>query len=80
VSFSAGLFDTRQSGPFWRPPSPWAAAADPHFHGKAGWRTERLAKAWHRACARTEIETGLLHLPEVCPWSIAQVLDKDFLP
>jgi hypothetical protein len=41
---------------------------------------EHLGKAWHRACARTEIETGLLHLPEACPWTIAQVLDKGFLP
>jgi hypothetical protein len=41
---------------------------------------ERLAKAWPRACAQTVRETGLLHLPEVCPWSIAQVLDADFLP
>jgi hypothetical protein len=24
--------------------------------------------------------SGLVILPEVCPWSLAQVLDEDFLP
>lgn len=27
-----------------------------------------------------ENETGLLHLPRQCPWSIDQVLDLDYLP
>jgi len=25
-------------------------------------------------------ETGLYRLPEACPWTIEQVLDKDILP
>jgi len=25
-------------------------------------------------------ETGLCRLPEACPWTIEQILDKDFLP
>ena len=27
-----------------------------------------------------EKETGLLNLPETCPWTIEQVLDFEFLP
>jgi hypothetical protein len=27
-----------------------------------------------------ERETGLLHLPDVCPWSLDQVVSVDFLP
>jgi hypothetical protein len=25
-------------------------------------------------------ETGLLRLPEACPWTIDEILDGDFLP
>jgi hypothetical protein len=25
-------------------------------------------------------ETRVLHLPEICPWTIEQVLDDSFLP
>ena len=28
----------------------------------------------------TERETGLLHLPTDCPWTLDQVLDPAFLP
>jgi hypothetical protein len=39
-----------------------------------------LVKAWHRACTKTIRETGLMHIPEACPWTIAQILDREFLP
>jgi Domain of unknown function DUF29 len=41
-----------------------------------------LPKAFADACQYTEFETGLLSCFQVavCPWTIEQVLDHDFLP
>ena len=43
---------------------------------------EILPKAFRDACTYTEFETGLLSCFEVavCPWTIEQILDLDFLP
>jgi hypothetical protein len=41
---------------------------------------ECLAKAYARARAKALDETGLLRLPEACPWTIEDVLAEDFLP
>jgi hypothetical protein len=41
---------------------------------------ERLERTWHHATARTTRETGPLHMPKTFRWTIAQILDKDFLP
>jgi len=41
---------------------------------------ERLARAFEIARLRALDEAGLLHLPEVCPWPIDDVLCQDFLP
>jgi hypothetical protein len=41
---------------------------------------EYLAKAYSRAAGRTARETDLIAIPKACPWTIAQMLDKDFLP
>ena len=35
---------------------------------------------WSKALARAIEETGLECFPEVCPWSLAEVLDPDWLP
>jgi hypothetical protein len=39
-----------------------------------------LAPSYTKGRGAAERETGLLHLPEQCPWTIAQVLDPDFWP
>src|SRR3954471_6119326 len=36
-----------------------------------------LAYAYTRGCEDAKDETGLLHLPQACPWSIEQVLNID---
>jgi hypothetical protein len=41
---------------------------------------ECLPKAYARARTKALDETGLLRLPDACPWTIEQVLDGDFLP
>ena len=41
---------------------------------------ECLPKAYARARVKALDETGLLRLPDACPWTIEQVLDGDFLP
>ena len=39
-----------------------------------------LATAFSRGRRSAEDETGLLHLPVDCPWTLDQVLDPAFLP
>lgn len=39
-----------------------------------------LATAFANGRRDAERETGLLHLPAACPWTLDQVLDIDFLP
>jgi hypothetical protein len=39
-----------------------------------------LPSAFANAREAAERETGLLHLPDVCPWSLDQILSIDFLP
>jgi hypothetical protein len=41
-----------------------------------------MAVAYRRALRIAANDTGLplAAFPEVCPWSLAQILDKDFLP
>jgi hypothetical protein len=39
-----------------------------------------LADAYRDGRDVAEAETGLLHLPETCLWTIEQVLDRDFWP
>lgn len=39
-----------------------------------------LAEAYQAGREDAADETGLLHLPEACPWTIEQVLDSAFLP
>ena len=41
---------------------------------------ECLPKAYVRARMKALDETGLLRLPEVCPWTIEEILDGEFLP
>lgn len=41
---------------------------------------EVLARAFVKGRDRAEEETGLLHLPTACPWTIAEVLDPTFWP
>jgi hypothetical protein len=43
---------------------------------------ELLPRAFNDACEFTDFETGLLSCFEiaVCPWTIEQILDHDFLP
>ena len=41
---------------------------------------ECLPKAYGRARTSALEETGLLRLPEACPWSIDEILSDDFLP
>jgi len=41
---------------------------------------EALPKAYTRARLRALDETGLLRLPEACPWTIDEILADDFLP
>ena len=40
---------------------------------------EYLAEAYPVGRRRALAETGLLHLPEICPWTIEDVLAEDFL-
>ena len=39
-----------------------------------------LPEAYPVARRRALAETGLLRLPEACPWTIEEILDGDFLP
>ena len=39
-----------------------------------------LSRVYVIARNEVELETHLLHLPTVCPWTIEQVLNVDFLP
>jgi hypothetical protein len=41
---------------------------------------EYLPEAYPVACKRALAETGLLRLPETCPWTIDEILADDFLP
>jgi uncharacterized protein DUF29 len=43
---------------------------------------ERLSLTYQRARLDAADETGLdlEKFPEVCPWTIEQILDEDFLP
>jgi len=41
---------------------------------------ERLPEVYAMARRKALDETGLYRLPEACPWTIEQVLDKDILP
>ena len=41
---------------------------------------EYLPEAYPAAREKALLETGLYRLPEVCPWSIEQILADDFLP
>jgi hypothetical protein len=41
---------------------------------------EALPRAYAYARLKALDETGLYHLPEQCPWSIADVLDENWLP
>ncbi len=44
----------------------------------ATYSAERLPWAYARAKEKVEEETGLLHLPDKCPWTLAQVLAREF--
>jgi len=50
---------------------------NPSLHEHPG---QQLAKAYKTARRRALDETGLLNLPEACPWTIEQVLDLNFFP
>jgi hypothetical protein len=39
-----------------------------------------LADAYQDGRDVAEAETGLLNLPEACPWTVEQVIDRDFWP
>jgi hypothetical protein len=41
---------------------------------------EYLARTYARAAIRTARETGLVAVPNVCPWTVEQILDKEWLP
>lgn len=41
---------------------------------------ERLPRAYANSRAKALEETGLLRLPEACPWAIEQVIAENFLP
>jgi hypothetical protein len=41
---------------------------------------EQLPKAYERARKRALRETGLLRLPDICPWTVDEILAEDFLP
>jgi Domain of unknown function DUF29 len=51
-------------------------------HSLHGYPAERLAVAYQRARRDAADETGLslATFPETCPWTLAQVLNEDFLP
>jgi hypothetical protein len=40
---------------------------------------EHLSRAYAYARPKALIETGLYRLPEVCPWTIDEILDEEFL-
>lgn len=44
----------------------------------ATYSAERLPWAYARAKEKFEAETGLLHLPDKCPWTLARVLSREF--
>lgn len=44
----------------------------------ATYSAERLPWAYARAKEKVEAETGLLHLPDKCPWTLARVLSREF--
>jgi hypothetical protein len=46
----------------------------------AGYPADKLADAYGHGREDAEAETGLLDLPEACPWAIEQVLDRNFWP
>jgi Domain of unknown function DUF29 len=46
----------------------------------AGYPADKLADAYGGGREDAEAETGLLDLPEACPWAIEQVLDRNFWP
>ena len=46
----------------------------------ASYPGEQLADAYASSRRIAEAETGLAGLPETCPWSIEQVLDRSFWP
>jgi Domain of unknown function DUF29 len=46
----------------------------------AGYPADKLADAYGYGREDAEAETGLLDLPVDCPWTINQVLDRDFWP
>jgi hypothetical protein len=39
-----------------------------------------LAGSYADGCEDAAEETGLLDLPATCPWTLGQVLDRDFWP
>jgi len=45
-----------------------------------GYPGEYLPEAYPVACRRALVETGLLRLPEACPWTIDEILADDFPP
>ena len=46
----------------------------------AAYPGEYLPEAYPVACKRALAETGVLSLPETCPWTIDEILADDFLP
>jgi hypothetical protein len=46
----------------------------------ASYPAHKLADAYGRGREDAEAETGLLDLPEACPWPVEQVLDRAFWP
>jgi hypothetical protein len=46
----------------------------------AGYPADKLADAYEHGREDAEAEAGLLDLPVGCPWTIDQVLDRDFWP
>jgi hypothetical protein len=46
----------------------------------SGYPGEYLPEAYPVACKKALAETGLLRLPETCPWTIEEILADDFLP
>jgi hypothetical protein len=45
-----------------------------------GYADAILASAYAQGRETAEIETGLLHLPQQCPWLLDQVLDPSYWP
>lgn len=45
-----------------------------------GYPGERLARSYATGVAKAAAETGLSDLPAVCPWTVAQVLEREFWP